>query len=85
MLKYVNDIPSRRRESVDSFYLKHGKCCAGCDWWRYINSVAGTCERHAPQVEGFPITTRDQLCGDFKDEFDWDSLPLGYRLTLGLI
>ena len=26
---------------VDKFYLDNGPCCAGCDWWRWHNSVAG--------------------------------------------
>jgi len=33
---------------VDEFYRKHGPCCAGCDWWRWHNSVAGECTRTAP-------------------------------------
>lgn len=28
---------------VDAYYHKHGPCCAGCDHWRFINSVAGEC------------------------------------------
>ena len=31
------------QEAVDAFYFKKGKCCAGCDHWRHINSVAGEC------------------------------------------
>lgn len=37
-----------RQEFVDSFYWKHGPCCAGCDWWRHISSVAGDCTKSAP-------------------------------------
>lgn len=33
---------------VDAFYKQHGQCCAGCDWWRWHNSVAGECIRTAP-------------------------------------
>lgn len=33
---------------VDAFYKKHGPCCAGCDWWRYYNSMVGDCTKHAP-------------------------------------
>lgn len=34
---------------IDKFYLDHGKpCCAGCDWWRPHNAVAGECTRSAP-------------------------------------
>ena len=36
------------QESVDAFYWRKGPCCAGCDWWRYYNSVAGECIRAAP-------------------------------------
>jgi hypothetical protein len=32
---------------------------------------------------GHPITPRFHHCGDFKDEFDWHSLPLGYRARIG--
>lgn len=33
---------------IDEFYEKHGPCCAGCDWWRWHNSIAGECTRSAP-------------------------------------
>ena len=36
------------QETVDNFYKTNGDCCAGCDWWRYHNSVAGDCTRSAP-------------------------------------
>lgn len=39
---------SERQEFIDSFYMKHGPCCAGCDWWRHFNSRAGECTRSAP-------------------------------------
>jgi hypothetical protein len=32
---------------------------------------------------GHVITRREHLCGDFKDEFDWTSLPLPYRKMVG--
>lgn len=41
----------RARESVDAFYAAHGPCCAGCDHWRYFNSVAGEC-LHSKMVRG---------------------------------
>lgn len=72
-----------RQFYIDKFYFAHKPCCAGCDWWKHINSVAGTCERHAPTIEGFPTTTREQVCGDFKDEFDWESLPRSYLKKIG--
>ncbi|MFJ5538603.1 hypothetical protein [Vreelandella titanicae] len=36
------------QRSIDAFYLNHGPCCAGCDHWRWVNSVAGDCTRSAP-------------------------------------
>ena len=88
-------------EIIDSFYIKHGPCCAGCDWWQYANSVAGQCIKSAPVTAserlsvtgissisvhigaGHPITFRDHYCGDFKDEFDWSSLPSHYLRRIG--
>lgn len=32
---------------------------------------------------GHIVTARDHVCGDFKDEFDWSSLPLPYRARIG--
>jgi len=32
---------------------------------------------------GHIITAHDHVCGDFKDEFDWFSLPLPYRKRIG--
>lgn len=32
---------------------------------------------------GHIVTPRDHLCGDFKDEFDWSTLPLPYRKRVG--
>ena len=37
-----------RREVVDRFYWEHGPCCAGCDFWRYVTSAIGTCDKAAP-------------------------------------
>lgn len=39
---------SRRQKIIDRFYLKNGPCCAGCDWWRHVNSLVGECSRSAP-------------------------------------
>lgn len=33
---------------MDRFYLENGKCCAGCDWWRFHNSLFGDCTKSAP-------------------------------------
>lgn len=32
----------------DTFYWKHGPCCAGCDWWRRLNTMIGECTQSAP-------------------------------------
>jgi hypothetical protein len=32
---------------------------------------------------GHIITPREHVCGDFKDDFDWRSLPLGYLCRIG--
>lgn len=37
-----------RQVVIDRFYRDHGPCCAGCDWWRHYNSVAGECIKSAP-------------------------------------
>lgn len=84
------------QERLDRFYFENGPCCAGCDWWRALNSVAGECTRSAPVsgeqrfamlgIHGASIslsagqilTKLDHRCGDFKDDFDWPSLPLAY-------
>lgn len=39
---------STTQEAVDAFYMRHGPCCAGCDWWRHINSAVGECTKSAP-------------------------------------
>lgn len=36
------------QEFVDAFYAKNGPCCAGCDWWRWVNSLVGECTKSAP-------------------------------------
>ena len=97
----VNLQELKTQELIDSFYMKHGKCCAGCDWWEYANSVAGQCIRHAPVSgaerlsmtgishisapvgAGHPATVRDHYCGDFKDDFDWATLPASYLARIG--
>lgn len=37
-----------RQAIIDEFYRQHGPCCAGCDWWRWVGTVAGECIRSAP-------------------------------------
>lgn len=90
-----------RQEAIDHFYWKHGPCCAGCDYWRHQNSVAGECMKSAPvpgkdraavlRIEscsafdgaGHVLTPREHVCGDFRDGFDWSSLPPAYRKRIG--
>ena len=38
----------KRQARMDRFYAEHGPCCAGCDWWRHVNSLVGECHRSAP-------------------------------------
>ena len=33
------------QEAADDFYKKNGPCCAGCDHWQRLNSVAGLCAK----------------------------------------
>ena len=47
------------QENLDRFYFQHGPCCAGCDWWRSINSLVGDCTKSAP-VDG---ATRWEMMG----------------------
>lgn len=93
--------PSLTQEWVDRFYVQHGPCCAGCDWWRSINTLVGECHRSTPvdgqQREtmlgikscslpleaGHIFTPLHHHCGEFRDEFDWASLPLVYRRRIG--
>ena len=36
------------QERMDRFYFERGACCAGCDRWGALNSVAGECTASAP-------------------------------------
>jgi len=36
-----------------------------------------------PPRAGHALTKREHVCGEFKDEFDWASLPLDYRKRVG--
>ena len=44
----MTDAVGSAQEESDRFYWRNGPCCAGCDWWRRFNSVAGECTRSAP-------------------------------------
>jgi hypothetical protein len=94
-------VPNADQQIMDTFYHRHGKCCAGCDWWRYHNSLSGECHRSAPVsgaerfamlgmescsmalTAGHVFTPRDHVCGDFKDDFDWLSMPPAYLRKIG--
>ena len=89
------------QELADRWYMAHGPCCAGCDWWHLHNSLVGECRRSAPvpaeqrvamlgiHGNSFPLaaghvmTPRDHHCGDFKDDFDWKTLPTHYLQRIG--
>lgn len=88
-------------EIIDRFYVKHGPCCAGCDWWAPFNSVTGECRRSTPvsgeqriamlgmtsssrvSGAGHVMTLREHHCGEFKDDFDWSTLPAHYLRRIG--
>jgi hypothetical protein len=36
------------QDRIDRFAAEHAPCCAGCDHWRWHNSVVGECLRTAP-------------------------------------
>lgn len=90
-----------RQEIIDTFFWKNGPCCAGCDWWRSLNSMAGECTRSPPTSSGnrfamlgvqsesidpgagHVITPRQHICGEFRDTFDWSSLPVPYLKRVG--
>jgi hypothetical protein len=95
---------TKRQEILDRFYVEHGPCCAGCDWWFHTNSLIGECHKSAPvsaeerysivQMDwhtwrfrdadaGHILTNREHHCGDFKDEFDWTTLPPHYLRRIG--
>jgi hypothetical protein len=91
------------QELADTFYVANGPCCAGCDWWHRLNSLAGECHRSAPvpgeqrvamlgmqsvslaPEAGHVMTKRDHHCGEFKDGFDWASLPAAYLRRIGRV
>ena len=100
MSNAINLRESRISERLDRFYVQNGKCCAGCDWWVYMNSVVGDCTKSAPVPAGerwallglkfnkfvgagHVVTPREHKCGDFKDAFDWSTLPASYLRKIG--
>ena len=39
---------TRQQAIVDAFYERHGPRCAGCDWWRWHNTLVGECIKTVP-------------------------------------
>lgn len=39
---------AKTQAAIDAFYRSRGPCCAGCDNWRWMNSVVGDCIKSAP-------------------------------------
>ena len=97
-------LSTKTQEAADRFYMEHGPCCAGCDWWHHINPLIGECHKSAPvsaeqrysmvridwhtfrlteSDAGHILTNREHHCGDFKDGFDWSSLPPPYLRRIG--
>jgi hypothetical protein len=46
MKKYF--ITTDTQKFVDEFYKNNDDCCAGCDSWRFINSIIGECIKSSP-------------------------------------
>lgn len=46
-------------------------------------TMLGFSHSSMPIGAGHVVTKRDHHCGDFKDDFDWSSLPLPYRVRIG--
>lgn len=62
------------QERCDSFYWKHGRCCAGCDHWASEQGYIGVCT-DAPIMPGADVL---RSCG-----IDWSSYvpPPGQPFT----
>lgn len=37
-----------KQKLIDTFYKDNGPCCAGCDSWRWHNTLIGECTKTAP-------------------------------------
>jgi hypothetical protein len=57
----------------------NSKIIGGAERWDMIGIESCSLRLKA----GHAITQRDHVCGNFKDEFDWASLPLPYRKRVG--
>jgi len=45
----------KTQKIIDNFYKQNGKCCAGCDWWRWHNSIVGEC------IGTVPVAGKDRV------------------------
>jgi len=52
---------------------------SGPDRVSMLGIVSSSCDFGSGHI----VTPRDHVCGEFKDEFDWSSLPLPYRRRIG--
>lgn len=48
LVRTPGQIDAEKQAIIDQFAAEHGPCCAGCDYWRWHNSVVGDCLRTAP-------------------------------------
>lgn len=63
------DMTEKIQKSIDDFYRKSGvNFCAGCDWWRFYNSLVGECTKSAP----VPAEQRTGMIG-----IEWTTLAIG--------
>ena len=40
--------------------------CATCMWWVEKTQGIGRCRRHAPTMNGYPVSYHNDWCGDHK-------------------
>lgn len=71
----AKSLEEQHRDCVDKFYAENGPCCAGCDWWRYHNSLIGDCTKSAP-VAG------KERCGMLNMQRSTLVLESGHLITL---
>lgn len=51
---------------VDNWLDKSTFACATCMWFVEKKSNTGRCRRHAPTMNGYPVTYTTDWCGDHK-------------------
>jgi len=64
---------SRNRQSDDPWkHRSEGMKCSTCMWFvvkvvqTESNGILGRCRRHAPTMNGYPVTYTTDWCGDHK-------------------